>query len=457
MRVLILFLFLNFAVLSQNCSSLNFQLESEIASTCSESTMTMLHDQLGRNYLYVANKEAGLKIYNIADISNPLLIKHIQITDLANLDLMNLSQNGDYLYLALGNSFSANQASGMAIVNVSNPSMASVTDTYVLSGSLGGSGIVLSDNSFAYLAAMGNGILVLNVTDKNNISLESQFIPDTSFPDPTPDLAKINARGLALRNDTLFLCYDAGGFRIIDATNKQNLQEIGHFSNPVLDNLPRAYNNIVLENNLAYIAVDYCGVEVIDFSNPQNPSLYGWWNPYNCPGNNWFSSPVHANEIKIKPECDQLFVSTGKSDMLVLDISDPSNPDSCNFYGGVANNIGTWGIDVFENQLFLSYVCAIIPFSSNWTGFKALTFSSCSAEISEKDLTTFQVDLENKLINISSKNEISTIKLFSILGEELPFKILKSSENEIQLKVQHSNNRSVLIEVNGSIYKLLNL
>lgn len=453
MRILVCFIFFKFALISQNCSNINFQLKSEVASTCFESTMTMIHDRLGREFLYVANKEAGLKIYDISEITSPILIKQISISNLSNLDLMNLSQNGDYLYLALGNSFSDNQASGMAIVNVSNPSTAFVTDTFVLSGSSGGSGIIISDNSFAYLAAMGNGILVLDVSDKNNISLESQFVPDTSFPDPTPDLTKINARGLELRNDTLFLCYDAGGFRIIDATNKQSLQEVGHFSNPVLDNLPRAYNNIVLENNLAYLAVDYCGVEVIDFTNPQNPTLHGWWNPYNCPGNNWFSSPVHTNEIKIKPECKQLFISTGKSDMIVLDISDPSNPDSCNFYGGVSNNIGTWGIDIYENKMFLSYVCAIIPFSSNWTGFKALTFNSCSTELNEISQATFQVQTENNTIQINSTEQISSIKLYSLLGNEIPFDLRSSTANKMQIQVQHSYHGSVLIQLNETIFK----
>src|SRR6185369_3643719 len=141
---------------------------------------------------------------------------------------------------------------------------------------------------------------------------------------------------------------------------------------------PKAYNNIVLDDTLAYIAVDYAGMEVVDLSDTSNITLTGWWNPYNAPANNWFTSPVHANEIQLEKNCKRVFMSTGKSDMMVVDVSNPALPDSCNFYGGVSNNIGTWGIGLWQNQVYLSYICAAIPFSSNLTQVTLLTFNSCT-------------------------------------------------------------------------------
>lgn len=383
-------LVLNTLIFSQTCSDLNFQLQSETQTTCFKSTMTMLHDRLDRNYLYVANKEDGLTIWNLQNIALPTMIDQITKAELSNLDVINLSQQGNYIYLALGNIFNSTESAGMAIVNVTDPTNVVLEDVYLGPNSSAGAGIVETEGNYAYLGAMGNGLIILDISVKSDIQFVSQLIPQINWPDTNQDPAKVNARGMEIRNDTVYLCYDAGGFRIIDVTQKSNPVEIGRYANPVMNGLPRAYNNIELDGNLAYIAVDYCGMEILDFSDVNNIQLLGWWNPYNCPTNNWFSSPVHANEIKLNKNCQQVFLSTGKSDMIVVDVSNPSSPDSCNFYGGVTNNIGTWGIDVFENNLFLSYICTFgIPFASNWSGFKSLTMTTCTNSLEEQKLLNF--------------------------------------------------------------------
>jgi hypothetical protein len=114
-------------------------------------------------------------------------------------------------------------------------------------------------------------------------------------------------------------------------------------------------------------------MEILNVSDTAHIKLRGWWNPCGCPNNNWFKSPVHANEIRFQKNCNRIFLSTGKSDMHVLDVSDHAHPNSIAVYGGENNKMGTWGIDVWKNEIFLSYVCAFIPYSSNWTGVKIIT------------------------------------------------------------------------------------
>jgi hypothetical protein len=104
--------------------------------------MTMMHDEMNRPYLYVANIEAGLKIYEILTISSPSLVATIPTTMFDTLDVMNVSQNGNYLYLAIGNSFTNPQEGGIAIVDVTNPTMPLVPDYYVVPNSSSGGGIV---------------------------------------------------------------------------------------------------------------------------------------------------------------------------------------------------------------------------------------------------------------------------------------------------------------------------
>jgi len=402
---------------------MNIQHEVDIASTCPQMTMTMKPDITGRPFLYVAQKEAGLCIYDITSISSPALIQTIPIDSLDSLHVMNLSQEGNYLYLALGNHFSNSQSPGMAIIDVSNPAVAFVKSVWKSSATDGGAGIVKTENNYAYLGAMTHGLMILDISDKTNIQLVSQFMPDLSYPTGNPDTAKYNARGMAVKNDIVYLCFDAGGIRIINTQNKLNPVETGRFSNPVLNNLPRAYNNIVLDDTLAYVTVDYCGMEVLNLADTSNIRLVSWWNPWDCQSNslNWFSSPGHANELEYNKNCKQLFIASGKSDLHVVDVTNPLQPDSCNFYGGVSNGMGTWGVGLYHEKIFLSYVCAIIPFSSNWTGVKILTYTPCLTGVKDsypdEDILLYPSPASDE-VRIENKSAAATkIEIYNALGK----------------------------------------
>ncbi|HEY6161830.1 MAG TPA: hypothetical protein VI112_11415 [Bacteroidia bacterium] len=381
MRILPAFFILSFSfpARAQDPGSLHFLTESEIPSVCTAVSMTMLHDRQDMPFLYVANKEAGLKIYDITAPKVPQLRATVPTTKLDSLDVMSLSQQGNFLFLALGNHFNNKQHSGMAIVDVSDPEKPVLMSKWYLPGSHGGSGIIETEGNYAYLGAMGNGLVILDISDKKNVKMISRFMPDIKFPDcindpsPKPQASKYNARSMAVKNDLVYLCFDAGGFRIINVKDKMHPRETGRFSNPSLSGRPRAYNNLVLDDSLVYVAVDYCGMEILNVSDTAHIKLRGWWNPCGCPNNNWFKSPVHANEIRFQKNCNRIFLSTGKSDMHVLDVSDHAHPNSIAVYGGENNKMGTWGIDVWKNRIFLSYVCAFIPYSSDWTGVKIIT------------------------------------------------------------------------------------
>ena len=214
-----------------------------------------------------------------------------------------------------------------------------------------------------------------------------------------------NARGMEVRNSIVYLCYDAGGLRIINCTDKNHPVETGHWCNPAMYtpiNHPKAYNNCVLDDSLLYVAVDYAGLEVLNVADTANIKLLGWWNPNGAPNANWFTCRIHTNEIRFDKQCQHLFLSDGKSDMHVIDVTNPAMPDSCNYYGGIANNIGTWGIGLWKDQIYLSYICAQIPFSSDWTGVKILTYERC------KEAKTKVPDISESIVVFPNPFSFST-------------------------------------------------
>ncbi|MCC7303290.1 MAG: T9SS type A sorting domain-containing protein [Bacteroidia bacterium] len=424
---------------SQNCSNLNLQWISDIGGNCSQMVMTMhRHSNPGSPYLFVANKEAGLKVYDISVPVSPSLLSSVSTFNFDTLDVMNLCQDGQYLYLALGNHFTSPQAGGMAIVDVANPAVPVVTDFYVVPNSGSGAGIVKVEGNIAYLGAMESGLVLLDISNKYNIQLISQIIPPISFPPVSnPNPATFNARGMEVKNGIVYLCYDAGGIRIINCTNPATPLESGRWCNPAMYlpfNMPKAYNNCILDDTLLYVAVDYAGMEVLNVKDTSAISLVGWWNPYNAPANNWFTSPGHMNEMAWEKNCRRIFLSSGKSDLHVIDVSNPAAPDSCNYYGGVSNSIGTWGVSLYQNQLFLSYICAAVPFSSLWTGVKLLSFNSCSSGFSEEENSSFRV-FPNPAgsqfrVEWSSSRVVTGITVYNSNGAKVLCRKIREGESE---------------------------
>jgi len=350
----------------------------DLPSICSAITLTARHDVLGRPYLYVAATAGGLEIYDVA--GTPILVGAIGASALGGLNVMSLAQSDDRLYLALGNFFgTARQAPGLAVVDVSNPAQAKLLGLWRDDSLGGGAGAVAAVGNTVYLGAMANGLVILDVSNPASITELSRFVPDINFPDSSPDPAKINARGLAVRGNLVYLCDDAGGFRIIDVTHPGNPVEVGRYANPAMEGKPRAYNNVVLNGDLAYVAVDYLGMEILDVSDPASIQPVGWWNPWDPSVNplTWFTSDGHANELAFDPAIDTVFLAAGRSDLVAVSVADPAHPVEVGSYGEVGDQQGTWGVSRYGDKLYLGYLCTLgIPFAANWAGVRAVSYRS---------------------------------------------------------------------------------
>lgn len=337
--------------------------------------LTMAHDSGGRSFLYVAGNEAGLLIYDLKD--SPRLVHSIPISKLKSMHVMSVSQAGKRLFLALGNHWGKTENAGLAVIDATKPAEASVAGVWKDTEANGAGGAVLVNGNTAYLAAMGNGLIVLDVADPSAIRVLARLQPALTFPDARPDRAKINARGLAAQKNLLFLCYDAGGVRVIDVANPKKPTEIGRYSNPAMNGRPRAYNNLVLNGSLAYVTVDYVGLEILDIANPRAIKLHSWWNPWNpkLDGLRWFTSPGHANEIAYDAPSKVVLMSAGRSDLVAIDVSDPAQPRQVGTIGDVDDTQATWGLTLHGDLIYLSYIRTFgIPFRADWPGVKVFRY-----------------------------------------------------------------------------------
>jgi hypothetical protein len=404
-----------------------------------------------RPYLYVAGNEQGLKIFNITGIASPTLISTVPTASLGNLNVSNITQSGNYLFLALGDIFSATaQKSGMGIVDVTNPNAPVVKSVYSFSLNSGANCITLNGN-IAYLSAMQNGIIVLDVTNKSAPVFISQLIPNLNFPknNPTPgEKLKINTRSAVYRNNVLYVCDDAGGFRVINASNPSNLKETGRYSNPALLNRPRAFNNCVLNDTLVYSAVDYAGMEILNIKDTSNIKQVSWWNPWNAQlsTTDWFKNPGHCNNIEYDDNCKMLYMSAGRTDIIAVSVANPLLPDSCQQFGIKTDSVCSYGMSRYKNQLFVGYASTwpyiLVPFAANWSGTKIVALNNnCSTGINEMSLNTALAAYPNpahdQITIFIGKNDKTELFIYDAIGNCIENKIYFPDNGKINLSLKN--------------------
>lgn len=391
--------------------------------------LSLRKDRLGRDLLYATTKDAGLKIFSTAT-SPPQLLQNLHTSYFGGRDVINIQQEGTYLYLTLGDIWNTHETIGFAILDVSNPTQINIADTLFLDTMPGGGAAIYIDGDLAYLAGMRNGLIILDIKDKKNIQFVSQLIFGNNYPhkDSSNPMA-YNARGVWVKDHYAYVCYDRGGLRVVDISKPDSPKEVSKYCFSNLINFATAYNHIFINNNLAYVAIDYYGMEILDISNPLKLQHIGWWHPEDwAPATNdyptWAGSKGHANEIAYDPICNLIFLSAGKSDAVIVDVMDPSNPQTCGKIGDAADDYGTWGLDYFDEKIYLAYIWSpFFPPHSNYTGFGVFELPACTITNTQND-KKLSGDLAqisfgpNGIIHIQVQNYTPSlnVKIFTTAG-----------------------------------------
>jgi len=339
---------------------------------------TPLIDRLGRPYVYLATKELGLVTFNISDVMAPVPADTQSVASLGNLKVTGVSQDSNYLLVSLGDFMGIGNA-GLAIFDITDPSIPVLLDLWDTAAFNRGTSTVLFQGDYAYLGAMEQGVVILDISDKEDIRFVSRIIPDTVFGNHS---YPYNSRGLFICGDTLLVADDNGGLRIIDVSDKQNPVELGKYLSSSISSAAYAfYNHVFRIGNYAYCAVDFCGFEVVDVSNPFLMTEIAWLDPWNCnkeppPFGSWMGSDGHTNEIAYSPSQNVLMFSGADSEVLAIDPSNPALPRIMGAWGPPNDSVGTWGVDVYGDLVALANAHTFgIPFVSMTGGLQLLTWS----------------------------------------------------------------------------------
>lgn len=388
-------------------------------------------DKLHRPYDYLATVAGGVKVYNNNASGSPYTVSTIPKTSLGNLDAINLFQDSIWLYVCLGNIWNTSERAGIAIIDVSNPLIPNVLDVYIYPGLTGGSGAIVVKDNYAYLAANKNGLIILDISNKSSIQLKSALPFSNTFPHSVTGSSSLyNARGIGLKGNYAYVCYDRGGLRVVDVSNVNSPVQINQYCFYPLTNKVTAYNNIAIHNNLAYVAIDYYGMEILDITNPNSITQVGWWHPNSWADttNNfstWANSNGHANELAYDSICKKIYLAAGKSDIVVIDVSNPSAPTTCQKYGSTSDTYGTWGLDLFDEKIHVAYIWSVAaPPYSNYTGYKILSTNCTATSMNENNNSLFNFTL---FPNPTSGNihldmigqRLKNTKIHNLIGELL--------------------------------------
>lgn len=402
------------------------------------SAYTPLIDRLGRPYIYLATKELGLVTFDISNTLNPVPVDSQTVVSLGNLQVTGVAQDSNYLFVSLGD-FMGTENAGLAIFDVSNPVAPVLLDRWDSAAFNNGTATVIWQGNYAYLGAMSKGVVIVDISNKQNIQFVSQIIPDTTFGNQSYGYS---SRGLFISGDTLLVADDNGGLRVIDVTNKQNPVEIGKFVSNFIDSIAAAfYNHVYRIGNYAYCAIDFCGFEVVDVSIPSLMTEVSWLNPWNCtnvppPFGSWNGSDGHTNEIVYSVSQNVLFFSGGDSQVLAFDPSTPAQPRIMGAWGPPNDSAGAWGIDVYGNLAALANVKTFgFPFVSNVGGLQLLNWNLVSGVENNYgeffQLNIFPNPASDYFILPITNTTNYELKLFDFTGRELQPVIIRNSDSFI--------------------------
>ncbi|MDO8736359.1 MAG: hypothetical protein Q7K29_04675, partial [Thermoleophilia bacterium] len=190
--------------------------------------------------------------------------------------------------------YKADGASGLKIIDISNPASPVLTGSLDTTGSA--TDIAVSGN-YAYIADGASGLKIIDISNPASPVLTGSF----------DMIGYVSATGIAVSGNNAYIAYGASGLQIIDISDPANPVLTGS-----LDTIGSA-TDIAVTGNYAYIADGVSGLQIINISNPASPVLTG-------------SRDTTGSATSIAVSGNYAYIADGVSGLQIINISDPASP-----------------------------------------------------------------------------------------------------------------------------------
>src|SRR5260221_533595 len=208
-----------------------------------------------------------------------------------------------------------------------------------------------------------------------------------------------------------FLCSQPNGLLVIDASNPNNLQQIGEFG----VSGPGAISQIKIDGNYAYLANSNGGLTIINGSNPADMQQVG---QYTADG---------ADFRDVKIVNGKAYLADLNGNLWVLDVHDPTLPTLITKYHFLeAGN--ALGVDIQGNYAYIalrSQGLIVVNISDlyniNEVSHLSLSrFSEYANDIVVRNKYAYLADGDSiKVVNIDNPNNISEVSSYIINGNAI--------------------------------------
>ena len=240
------------------------------------------------DYAFLADGASGLQVINVSDPTNPTLA--------GNYDTSGSAQG---IYVTGGYAYVADYSSGLQVINVSDPANPNLTGNYDTAGAVYAYDVYVS-GGYAYLAIdwdldLFSYMWVINVSNPAHPTLASDY---TLYGD---------ARALYVTGGYAYMACNHAGLLLININNPGNPITAGNFDTTGYT------QGVYVANGYAYLAGGTSGLQVIDASDPSNPDLIGSYDTFD-----------YAKDVYISD--NYAYVADSADGLQVINVSDPSNP-----------------------------------------------------------------------------------------------------------------------------------
>ncbi len=262
--------------------------------------------------IYVAANNAGLITVDVQDPLHPVIIDR----DMSGGQYWGVTILGNFAYIA--------NVGGLMTYDISRPNALQFLDSWSAGPRYYAAYATVVADDIAYIAYGDADLQMIDVSNPNSLQVAGSFDP----PGTVNDVMVVGSYA--------YVADDKDGLRIVDISQPSRTMEVGSIDTP-----GEALGVFVLEN-YAYVADSYTGgLRIIDISDPTNPQERGW-----------LDTPDWAHAVVV---VDSLaYVADGQTGLLIVDVSDVSNPV-------VVSESFASGIDIAVSGQY--------AFVSGWGGF----------------------------------------------------------------------------------------